>query len=146
MIREVNIRLPNVDSLSALFDRLIAERIKLFFFQKDGKDDLVAHQQVIIDELKVQIHHAFSDYLMLNTEHHRSIEEMRTFTNLFTGEVEDLVLNDIRIGEADRARLEEVTSEEPDFYRMAFNDIRLRIANERRAANKNNIEKLFNDE
>ena len=32
-------RVTNVDSLSAYFDRLISEKIKWYFFDKDGKEE-----------------------------------------------------------------------------------------------------------
>ena len=80
----------------------------------------------------------------MDNRYYNFLGEKRTFISQFSESVQELILNDIRIGEADRARLEEVTSEDTDFYRMAFNDIRLRIANEGRAKNKNDIDESFN--
>jgi len=54
-----------------------------------------------------------------------------------------LIRNDINIGEADRARLEETTKEVPNLERMIINEKRLRKANEGRARNKNKIDKLL---
>ena len=112
----------------------------MFFFEKDGLVDKSEHQKEIIKALKSEM----EDLFVESTRNgYHSLEEQRTFKNQFPEEVEALILNDIRIGEADRARIEEATSEEPNFYRMAFNEIRLRIANEGRAENKNNIDDLF---
>ena len=58
-------------------------------------------------------------------------------------EAENILQNDINIGEADRARLEETTKETPNLDRMIVNEKRLRKANEGRAKNKNNIDMLF---
>ena len=35
----------NIDTLSALLDRLISENIKLYFFQKDNLTDNIEHQK-----------------------------------------------------------------------------------------------------
>ena len=41
--------ITNINTLSVLFDRLIVENIKLYFFNKDGLIDNVNHQNQIID-------------------------------------------------------------------------------------------------
>jgi hypothetical protein len=133
-------RITNVDTLSSLIDRLITENIKLFFFAKGGELVKVAHQKEVIAKIKDRMSKLFLEATERGYEY---TGERRTFNSEFSEHVQELILNDIRIGEADRARLEEVTSEEPDFYRMAFNEIRLRIANEGRAKNKNNIDESF---
>jgi len=130
-------RITNVNTMSALLDRLITENIKLFFFEKDGLTDKVNHQRVIIGTLRIEIDNLFEEMLDADYEY---LEEKRTFIRAFPMEVESLVLNDIRIGEADRARLQESIADTPDFYRMMFNEIRLRVANENRATNKNSLD------
>ena len=57
--------------------------------------------------------------------------------------LEELIHNDINIGEADRARLEETTKQIPNLDRMIINEKRLRKANEGRARNKNTIDEQF---
>ena len=57
--------------------------------------------------------------------------------------MEELIQNDINIGEADRARLEETTKDTPNVDRMIVNEKRLRKANEGRARNKNKIDSLL---
>ena len=54
-----------------------------------------------------------------------------------------MVFNDINIGESDRARLEQVHSDDPNLAKFIVNEKRLRKANEGRAKNKNNIDKIF---
>jgi hypothetical protein len=62
------------------------------------------------------------------------ISEKRTFTaSNIVENIQDLITNDIHIGESDRARLNIVMLEEK----------RLRKSNEGRAENKNNIDNEF---
>ena len=42
--------ITNIDTLSALLDRLISENIKLHFFKKDGIDENIKHQKRVIKE------------------------------------------------------------------------------------------------
>jgi hypothetical protein len=123
-------RVTNIDTLSAFLDRLITENIKLFFFKKDKMDDKVEHQQKIILEIKQKI-----DELLLEASEHgyKYMSEKRTFVDSILENVEDLVTNDINIGESDRKRLEICMMEEK----------RLRKSNEGRSKNKNNIDENF---
>ena len=137
-------RITNVDTLSALFDRLITENIKLFFFNKEKKLDKVDHQKIVISEIKQRISELFSE--CLNEHDYNYISEKRTFNeNAIIEELEDLIQNDINIGESDRARLEEVQSPDANLERMVVNEKRLRKANEGRSKNKNNIDSVFNE-
>ena len=135
-------RVTNIDTLSAYLDRLITENIKLYFFNKDNLTDKVAHQKIIIEEIKIKISELFLETIERNSYNY--IEEHRTFNeSAIVEELEELIQNDINIGEADRARLAETTKEIPNLDRMIVNEKRLRKANEGRARNKNNIDKLF---
>lgn len=74
------------------------------------------------------------------------LSEKRTFNeNSIVEELEQLIFNDINIGESDRARLAQVQSEDPNLEKFIVNEKRLRKANEGRAKNKNNIDRLFKD-
>jgi len=135
-------RISNIDTLSALFDRLITENIKLFFFKKDRLFEQASHQKKIIKEIKNRI----SELLVEAITHkeYDYIGEKRTFAiDTVTEELEDLIKNDINIGEADRARLQEAVSESPNYEKLIVNEKRLRKANEGRAANKNKIDNSF---
>ena len=135
-------RVTNIDTLSAYLDRLITENIKLYFFNKDNLTDKVAHQKIVIEEIKTKISELFLETIERNSYNY--IEEHRTFNeSAIVEELEELIQNDINIGEADRARLAETTKEIPNLDRMIVNEKRLRKANEGRARNKNNIDKLF---
>ena len=48
-------RVTNVDSLSAYFDRLISEKIKWYFFDKDGKEEELLHQEAVIKEIRIKL-------------------------------------------------------------------------------------------
>ena len=52
-------RITNVDTLSALIDRLITENIKLYFFNKDNEIERVKYQKIVINELKVRLNELF---------------------------------------------------------------------------------------
>jgi len=138
-------RVTNIDTLSAYLDRLITENIKLYFFNKDNLTDKVAHQKIVIEEIKIKISKLFLETIERNSYNY--IEEHRTFNeSAIVEELEELIQNDINIGEADRARLAETTKEIPNLDRMIVNEKRLRKANEGRARNKNNIDKLFKNQ
>jgi hypothetical protein len=133
-------RITNIDTLSAYLDRLITENIKLYFFNKDNLTDKSNHQKIVIGEIKKKISELFLETFKRNSYNY--IEEHRTFNeSAIVEELEELIQNDINIGEADRARLEETTKETPNLERMIVNEKRLRKANEGRSRNKNNIDK-----
>jgi hypothetical protein len=127
-------RLSNIDTLSAYFDRLITENIKLYFFKKDKDLQNIHHQEVTIDIIKEKISSLLEE--VYETGEYQYIGEKRTFdSSSIVEELEDLVTNDVHIGESDRARLKVVLMEEK----------RLRKSNEGRAKNKNQIDILFKD-
>ena len=135
-------RVTNIDTLSAYFDRLITENIKLYFFNKDNLADKVEHQKIIIKEIKKKISELFLGCIEKNS--YIYMEEKRTFNeNSIIEELEELIQNDINIGEADRVRLKETTKDIPNLDRMIVNEKRLRKANEGRARNKNKIDNLL---
>lgn len=135
-------RITNIDTLSAYLDRLITENIKLYFFEKDGELQKAEHQHVVIKAIKAKIVDLMHECLIKSSYNY--IEEYRTFDeSAIVEELSELIQNDINIGEADRARLEETKKEIPNVNRLVTNEKRLRKANEGRARNKNNIDKLF---
>jgi hypothetical protein len=135
-------RITNIDTLSAFLDRLITENIKLYFFKKDGLQEKIDHQIVLINEIKKKISDLFLE--IFNNETYEYVQEYRTFNeNVIIEELEELIQNDINIGEADRARLEETIKVDPNLDRMIINEKRLRKANEGRARNKNKIDEIL---
>jgi len=125
-------RVTNIDTLSALLDRLVTENIKRFFFDKDGLTEKVQHQDLVIDEIKSRLVELFLE--VYDNGKYEYISENRTFTaSNIVENIQDLITNDIHIGESDRARLNIAMLEEK----------RLRKSNEGRAQNKNNIDNDF---
>ena len=125
-------RLSNIDTLSAYFDRLITENIKLYFFKKEKDLQKIHHQEVAIDMIKEKISQLLQE--SFESGEYQYVGEKRTFdSSSIVEELEDLITNDIHIGESDRARLKVVLMEEK----------RLRKSNEGRATNKNKIDEKF---
>lgn len=127
-------RVTNIDTLSALLDRLVTENIKRFFFDKDGLTEKVEHQDIVISEIKERLVELFLE--VYDNGKYNYISENRTFTaSNIVENIEELITNDIHIGESDRARLRVAMMEEK----------RLRKSNEGRARNKNVIDEQFGE-
>jgi hypothetical protein len=125
-------RITNIDTLSALLDRLITENIKKFFFNKDNLKEKEHHQDIVIQQIKTKLTELFLE--VYDKKSYDYIDEKRTFTaSNIVEEISELVTNDIHIGESDRARLNIAMLEEK----------RLRKSNEGRSKNKNKIDKEF---
>lgn len=132
--------------MSALIDRLICERIKLYFFEKDNKANEILHQKEVIFDLKSRISDLFVE--CLTSGGYKYLGERRTFDEKDIVEsIDKLIVSDIWIGEGDRARLAEITGSDPDLATIVKFEKITRKANETRAKHKNFIdlalEKLF---
>ena len=137
-------RITNIDTLSALLDRLITENIKKYFFDKDNRVKEVEHQIIVIDEIKGKISELFKE--VFESGEYKYLSEKRTFDeNSILEELEELIFNDINIGESDRERLKQVNVDEPNIEKMVVNEKRLRKSNEGRARNKNKIDEVLGD-
>ena len=135
-------KITNIDTLSAYFDRLITENIKKYFFNKENNKEKVKHQELIISEIKSKISSLIKECIQEGK--YSYIGEQRTFNeNAIAEELEELKYNDINIGEADRARLQEVQKENPQTEKLILNEKRLRKSNEGRAKNKNKLDNIF---
>jgi hypothetical protein len=127
-------RITNIDTLSALLDRLVTENIKRFFFDKDGLAEKVQHQDIVISEIKKRLIELFLE--VYDSREYNYISENRTFiSSNIVENIEELITNDIHIGESDRARLRIAMLEEK----------RLRKSNEGRSKNKNIIDEKFQE-
>lgn len=135
-------RTTNVDTLSALIDRLICERIKLYFFEKDNRVDSIVHQKEVIYDLKSRISDLFIECFESNG--YKYIGERRTFDEKDIVEsIDQLVISDVWIGEGDRARLSEITGDDPCLATIVKFEKITRKANESRAKYKNFIDLAF---
>jgi hypothetical protein len=136
--------ITNIDTLSALLDRLISENIKLYFFKKDGVDENIEHQEVVISEIKERLFVLFDD--VYREGEYEYVSEKRTYKPEDIVEtLEELIHNDITTGEGDRANLKEATSDNPSLEHFTRNHKLIRKANENRAVAKNKLDEQFKD-
>jgi hypothetical protein len=134
--------ITNIDTLSALLDRLISENIKLYFFKKDGIDENIKHQEEVISAIKDRLFVLFDD--VYREGEYAYISEKRTYKPEDIVEtLEELINNDITTGEGDRANLKEATSENPSLEHFTRNHKLIRKANENRAVSKNKLDEQF---
>jgi|TARA_R100000234_G_scaffold48479_1_gene28998 hypothetical protein len=134
--------ITNIDTLSALLDRLISENIKLYFFKKEGVDENIEHQEKLISEIKERLFILFDD--VYETGKYDYISEKRTYKpDDIVETLEELIHNDITTGEGDRANLKEATSENPSLEHFTRNHKLIRKANENRANAKNKLDEQF---
>ena len=138
------LHITNIDTLSALLDRLISENIKLHFFRKDGVDDNIEHQEKVIKEIKYRITKLLLDVYTDNRYNY--VSEKRTYKpDDIVETLEELIHNDITTGEGDRANLKEATSDDPSLEHFTRNHKLIRKANENRAVSKNKLDEQFKD-
>jgi len=134
--------ITNINTLSVLFDRLIVENIKLYFFTKDGLHENVTHQTLIISEIKDKISKLLSE--TIEDKKYDYIEEKRTYKyKEIVESVEQLVKSNITTGQADKQNLSEALSENPSVEKFKINHKILRKANEDRAMFKNKIDAQY---
>jgi len=137
----LNKKISNVDTLSALFDRLITERIKHYFFVKEGNAEKVAKQIDIILEIKTRIADTFDE--CFEEYNYEYFLEQRTFNQSIIENVEKLILCNLNIGEGDREKLSLINGKNKDIELLIEQEIRVRTANEGRSYFKNLIDKIF---
>ena len=136
--------ITNIDTLSALLDRLISENIKLHFFRKDGIVDNIEHQEKVISGIKHRISQLLTD--VYENKKYDYISEKRTYKpDDIVETLEELIHNDITTGEGDRANLKEATSDDPSLEHFTRNHKLIRKANENRAVSKNKLDEQFKD-
>ena len=132
----------NIDTLSALLDRLISENIKLHFFKKDGIDENIEHQEKVIYEIRERIKILLGEVFIWKKYNY--ISEKRTYKpDDIVETLEELIHNDIITGEGDRANLKEATSDNPSLEHFTKNHKLIRKANENRAVAKNKLDEQF---
>jgi hypothetical protein len=103
-----NTYVSNLNSVSALFDRLITEKIKLYFFEQMKFSDSVVHsierQKKTISTIHMALHYTFTN--IFNDKKYNVLLEKRTFNNNLknlTLNVEQLVEMNLNVGTADNA-------------------------------------------
>ena len=134
--------ITNIDTLSALIDRLISENIKLYFFRKDNLIDNIEHQENVIKEIKDRLCLFLND--TIGSKKYEYVSEKRTYKpDDIVETIEELIYNDITTGEGDRANLKESLSDNPSIETFTKNHKLIRKANENRAGKKNQIDEQF---
>ena len=135
-------RITNIDTFSALLDRMIVERIKHFFFNKDGKIELVEHQEKVVEEIKGKIVELLNE--CGKEGQYKYVSEKRTFNeNAIVQELDQLIVSNLRIGEGDRRRLEEIKKENPSLEVIIENEKITRGSNEVRSSSKNKLDQHY---
>ena len=136
--------ITNINTLSVLFDRLIVENIKLYFFNKEGLVDNVNHQNQIICEIKNKISELLAE--TYEQKEYDYIEEKRTYKyKEIVESVEQLTKSNITTGQADKQNLVEALSDNPSVDVFKNNHKILRKSNEDRARYKNIIDGQYKD-
>ena len=131
-------RVTNIDTLSALLDRLATERIKEYNFNKQEKFTEAEHQRRVIEEIKVKLTDLFNE--VYETKKYDYVGEKRTFDEQkLLDDVETLITNDLDVGDAYYTK----TDGEPTLEKFMVNEARLRKANESRGRMKNSIDQKF---
>lgn len=131
-------RVTNIDTISALFDRLITERIKEYNFNKQGKLEEAAHQRGVVVEIITKLEELLVE--TYNTGKYEYVGEKRTFDEAkLLKDVETLIVNDLDVGDAYYTK----TDGEPTLEKFMVNEARLRKANESRGRMKNSIDQTF---
>ena len=134
--------ITNIDTLSALLDRLISENIKLHFFRKENVIDNIEHQENLIEEIKYRITKLLLD--IYKEKEYNYISEKRTYKpDDIVETLEELIHNDITTGEGDRSNLKESTSDNQSLEHFTRNHKLIRKAYENRAEAKNKLDKQF---
>ena len=135
-------RITNIDTLSALLDRLVSENIKLYFFRKENLIDNTEHQEIVISEIRDKLSEVLTD--AIESKNYKYLSEKRTYKpDDIIETIEELIYNDITTGEHDRANLEESLSDNPSIETFTKNHKLIRKANENRASAKNKIDEQF---
>jgi len=132
--------MSNVNSFSAIIDRLIIENLKIIQFVDQNKLEEAEQQNVIISELKTELNLIYQELL---ENRYKSIGEQRTYTNdnLFS-DLFRLCLNNYCIAKGDKLKVEESKKGivNVDMLKNYINAVRENL--EERSKSKNNLEKI----
>ena len=133
-------RMSNVNSFSAIIDRLIIENLKIIQFIDQNKLEEAEQQNVIISELKTELDLIYQELL---ESRYTSIGEQRTYTNnnLFS-DLFRLCLNNYCIAKGDNLKIEESKQGivNVDMLKNYINAVRENL--EERAKSKNSLENV----
>jgi len=133
-------RMSNVNSFSAIIDRLIIENLKIIQFVDQNKLEEAEQQNVIISELKTELDLIYQELL---ENRYKSIGEQRTYTNanLFS-DLFRLCLNNYCIAKGDKLKIQESKKDTVniDTLKNYINAVRENL--EERSRSKNSLENI----
>jgi hypothetical protein len=133
-------RMSNVNSFSAIIDRLIIENLKIIQFVDQNKLEEAEQQNLIISELKTELDLIYQELL---ENRYTSIGEQRTYTsqNLFS-DIFRLCLNNYSIALGDKLKIEESKKDIVNINTLKnyINAVRENL--EERSKSKNNLENI----
>ncbi len=139
--------ISNLNSLSALFDRLIVENVKMHHFQRKGEFDKTEAQKALITALQEELVKFFME--TLESGNYNYLSENRTFKLKKTKElvegVSELCECHSNITHCDQTKLQEVKKESPNAEKVFKLEYQNRVNLERRATIKNQIDKSYED-
>ena len=131
--------ITNINTFSALLDRLITEKIKEYFFIKNGEKKLAKRQLIIIKEINQQIIVTFQK--INSSKSYNYLKENRTFkynAALLIKLFSKLNVEDLEIGTADNELAKSIKKR--NRVGMIKNLKKSRTALENRSAIKNQID------
>lgn len=132
--------MSNVNSFSAIIDRLIIENLKIIQFVDQNKLEEAEQQNIIITELKIELDLIYQELL---DNRYKSIGEQRTYTNdnLFS-DLFKLCLNNYCIAKGDKLKIEETKNEVVNIEKLKnyINAVRENL--EERSKSKNSLENI----
>jgi hypothetical protein len=133
-------RMSNVNSFSAIIDRLIIENLKIIQFVDQNKLEEAEQQNVIISELKMELDLIYQELL---ENRYKSIGEQRTYTNdnLFS-DLFRLCLNNYCIAKGDKLKIEEINKSFVNIDNLKNYILAVRENLEERSKSKNNLENI----
>lgn len=135
-------RMSNVNSLSAIIDRLIIENLKIIQFTDKNDIEKAEKQKLIIQELKKELDIIFKE---ISNKKYKSICEQRTYnSDNFFQDLFILCVNNYCISKYDKLKIEESKKSNSEInIKKLKNYIQIVRSNlESRAEVKNNIEKI----
>lgn len=132
-------RISNVNSFSAIIDRLIIENLKIIQFVDQNKLKEAEQQNEIIFELKIELDLIYQEFI---ENKYKSIGEQRTYTNdnLFS-DLFRLCLNNYCIAKGDKLKIEESNKSIVNINNLKNYILAVRENLEERSKSKNNLEK-----
>lgn len=136
-------RITNINTISALIDRLTTEHVKRMSFVINNQPDQIVHQDEIIKNIKAEL-------LILFTEVHDSgkyeyLKEFRSTKPGIVNKIEEVITVDLENVEAEKCRAEFLRQGNVDLMTTLKNDLWLRLGNEKRAHIKNELDESFKD-